>query len=115
MITDLYKILKEEIKWPCEEELEAEITNLFQNDPFLDVVGTVDGSEIRISHPSDPSIQLKTWSVKNHQNSLNIMLITKLDGEIIYFSPLHVGAHDQSHWNELGHHNLFLWKSYGVT
>ena len=114
-MTALYKILKEEIKWPCEEELQAEITNLFQNDPFLDVMCAVDGLEIRISLPSDPSIQLKTWSVKNHQNSLNIMLITKLDGEIIYFSPLHVGAHDQSHWNELGHHNLFLWKSYGVT
>ena len=42
------------------------------------------------------------------------MFITKLDGEIIYFSPLHVDTHDQSHWNELELHNLFLWKSYGV-
>ena len=42
------------------------------------------------------------------------MFITKLDGEIIYYSPVRVGAHDQSHWNELNLRNLFVEKSYGV-
>ena len=42
------------------------------------------------------------------------MFITKLNGEILYYSPLHVGAHDQAHWNELGLRNLFVGKSYGI-
>ena len=48
------------------------------------------------------------------QNSLNVMIITKLNGEIIYFSPLRVGAHDQAHWNEIGTRNWFLGKKYGI-
>ena len=38
----------------------------------------------------------------------------KLNGEILYYSPLQVGAHDQAHWNELGLRNLFVVKSYGI-
>ena len=42
------------------------------------------------------------------------MIITKLTGEIIYFSPLRVGAHDQSHWNELNLRTWFENKAYGI-
>ena len=42
------------------------------------------------------------------------MFITKLDSEILYYSPLRVGSHDQAHWNELGLRNLFVGKSYGI-
>ena len=42
------------------------------------------------------------------------MVITKLNGEIIYYSPLRVGAHDQSHWNELELRERFIDKEYGI-
>ena len=41
-------------------------------------------------------------------------IITKLTGEIIYYSPLHVGPHDQSHWNELNLHTWFVGKEYKI-
>ena len=43
-----------------------------------------------------------------------MMVITKLNGEIIYHSPLRVGAHDLSHMNELKLHEKFIGKEYGI-
>ena len=37
-----------------------------------------------------------------------------MNGEIIYFSPLRIGAHDQSHWNELELRKWFIGKPYGI-
>ena len=48
------------------------------------------------------------------QNSLNVMIITKLNGEIIYFSPLRVGTDNQAHWNKIGTRNWFLGKKYRI-
>jgi hypothetical protein len=42
------------------------------------------------------------------------MFITKLNGEIIYYSFLHIGAHNQSYWNELNLCQFFLEKLYGI-
>jgi len=42
------------------------------------------------------------------------MVMTKLNGEIIYISPLCVGTHDQSHWNSLPLQSSFLNKPYGI-
>ena len=44
----------------------------------------------------------------SHQNSLNLLIITKLNSEIIYFSPVQVGTHDQKQWNLLSLWSLFL-------
>jgi len=41
------------------------------------------------------------------------MFITNLYGEILFYSPLRIGAHDQSHWNELDLRSLFIDKAYG--
>lgn len=106
--------LKDEIKIPDDNEMESLQYTTFQNNGFADCVCVVDGTEIRISRPSNSEIQTKTWSGKKKQNSLNVMIITKLNGEIIYYSPLRVGAHDQSHWNELSLRNAFLNKSFGI-
>ena len=86
----------------------------FQNNGFAECVCVVDGTKIRISWPSKKDLQSKTWSGKKKQNSLNTMIITKLDGEIIYFSPLRIGAHDQSHWNELNLREAFKNKEFGI-
>ena len=42
------------------------------------------------------------------------MMITKLDGEIIYYSPFRIGAHDQAHWNELNLQQRFVGKTFGI-
>ena len=85
-----------------------------QNFGLGTIVCAVDGTEIQISRPSNAEMQSKTWSVKKHQNSLNLIIITKLNGEIIYFSPVQVGAHDQKQWNYLNLRSLFLGKTYGI-
>ena len=51
---------------------------------------------------------------KKKKNSLNVMAITKLNGEIIYHSPLQVSAHDRSRMNELKLHEKFIGKEYGI-
>ena len=58
---------------------------------------------------TDENIQ---WFEK--QNSLNVMIITKLNGEIIYHSPLCIGVHDHAHWNELNLHEKFVGKEFGI-
>ena len=106
--------LQNEIKKPTDDECANLVNTSFHNIPFMDAICVIDGTEIRISRPSDPVIQTSTWSAKKKQNSLNVMFMTKLNGEITYFSPLRVGAHDQAHWNELGLRETFLGKAYAV-
>ena len=110
----LKKTLEKEIQWPSNAELESQTYSFLQNDGFYDAVCIVDGTEIKISRPSDAHLQTKTWSGKKKQNSLNVMFITNLHGEILYYSPMRIGAHDQSHWNELGLRQMFLNKEYGI-
>ena len=43
-----------------------------------------------------------------------VWIITKLIGEIIYYSPAQAGAHDQKQWNLLNLRSLFLEKTYGI-
>ena len=108
------RVLQNQIKRPSDDENADLIGTSFQNLPFFDAVCAVDGTEVRISRPSDPVMQTNTWSAKKKQNSLNVMFMTKLNGEITLFSPLRIGAHDQAHWNELGLRETFLGKAYGV-
>ena len=106
--------LKGEIEFPTTEEMESLTYTYLQNDGFAKSICVVDGTEICISRPAKDEIQKRTYSIKKKQNSLNVMIITKLTSEIIYFSPLHVGAHDQSHWNELELHTWFISKPFGI-
>lgn len=110
------KVLRSDIQWPSDQDFEDKITSFcfFQNTQFENTVCVVDGTEIRISRPSKEPLQRRTWSGKKKQNSLNVMFITLLDGEIIYFSPTRIGAHDQAHWNELQLRNRFAGKDYGI-
>ena len=60
------KTLKEEVKWPSNQELDAHTCSFIQNDGFSDAVCVVDGSEIQNSRPIQPEVQQATWSVKKH-------------------------------------------------
>lgn len=110
----LAKTLANEIRFPSDQEMEDLQNTEFQNLGFCNCVCVVDGTEIQISRPKNSEFQTKTYSGKKKQNSLNVMVITKLNGEIIYHSSLRVGAHDQSHWNELKLREMFVDKEYGI-
>ena len=83
----LAKTLKEEVKFPSDTEMENLKEASFQNFAFRDCVCVIDGTEIQISRPKNKELQSKTWSGKKKQNSLNVLMITKLNGKIIYYSP----------------------------
>jgi hypothetical protein len=110
------KALRNKIKWPSDAEFEGKLQDLtwFQNADFANVACVVDGTEIRISRPSKEPFQRNVWSGKKKQHSLNVMFITWLTGEIIFFSAARVGAHDQSHWNELHLREKFIGKNFGI-
>ena len=108
------KTLANEVVFPSDSEMSAMMFTYGQNFRLGTIACAVDGTEIQISRPSDAGMQSKTWCVKKHQNSLNLIIITKLTGEIIYFSPVQAGAHDQKQWNLLNLHSFFLGKTYGI-
>ena len=102
--------LQDRIQWPIDAEFESKLQDFtfFQNADFTNVACVIDGTEIKISRPSKEPFQWNVWSGKKKQHSLNVMFITWLTGEIIYFSPARIGAHDQSHWNELHLRDKFV-------
>lgn len=108
--------LANEIRWPSDQEWEDLLKEFtfFQNDQFQDVVCVVDGTEIRVSRPSKEPLQRKMYSGKKKQHSLNVMFIVDLQGEIVFFSSARIGAHDQSHWNELNLRERFVNKDFGI-
>ena len=110
----LAKTLKEEVRFPTDEEMEELKHTTMQNHAFSNCVCIVDGSEIQISRPKNKELQRRTWSAKKKQNSLNVMFITKLNGEILFYSPFRIGAHDQSHWKELNLRQRFVGKTFGI-
>ena len=112
--TALSKMFANEIVFPTDTEMSAMMYTLGQNKEFGVSVCAVDGTEIQISQPSHKETQRKTWSVKKHQNALNCMIMTKLNGEIIYFSPLSTSPHDQKQWNQLDLQSHFVGKRFGV-
>jgi hypothetical protein len=77
-------------------------------------VCVVDGTEICISYPSKEPFQKRCYSGKKKQHSLNILLLTWLNGEIFYFSKARVGSNDQSHFNEERLRDRFVEKLFGV-
>jgi hypothetical protein len=93
MTITLVRTLENEIHFPSDEEMEEFQNIKFQNLMFLQCMCTVDGTKIQISQPKNSNIQTKTYSGKKKQNSLNVMIVTKLNSEVIYHSPLQVGVH----------------------
>jgi hypothetical protein len=105
------------IKCPTDEEFE-EMKVQFHGilgEKFSDAVVTVvDGTEICISRPKDSQKQKAVWSVKKHQNSVTILVMSRPDGVLLYVSPPMIGANDQQHWNQLNLRELFTDKHFGI-
>ena len=68
----LAKTLKDEIKFPSDDEMEELKNTSMQNFGFLDCVCVVDSSEIQISQLKNKELQTRTWSGKKKQNSPRI-------------------------------------------
>jgi hypothetical protein len=115
IIVGMASSFKNEIRWPADEEFERRKHEFcfFQNWDFKDAVCVVDGTEIRISRPSKELFQTPSYSGKKKQHSLNILLLTWLNGEI-YFSKARVGGNNQSQWNEENLRDRFIGKLFGV-
>jgi hypothetical protein len=115
-LTGMAWSFKDELKWPTDEEFERRKHEFFffQNWDFKDAVCVVDGTEIRISRPSKEPFQKLSYSGKKKQHTLNILLLTWLNGEIFYFSNARVGSNDQSHFNEEKLRDRFIGKMFGV-
>jgi len=78
------------------------------------LVFVVDGTEIRISRPSQPIEKRSTYLVKKKQHSFMLTLICLLDGRLIFESDPMIDANDQSHWNVLQLCEKLVNENYGV-
>ena len=109
--------LKEKfIKWPSDSSFTdlLERYDSFTYGPFKNHICVVDGTEIQIRRSIDYDLQKESFSMKKHQHSLNFMLITLIDGRIIYCSKGYMILQDQDLWNELNLRKLFIEKEFGI-
>lgn len=83
---------------------------------FEDMVCVVDGTEVQVARPVGWERQKVHWSGKKHQHSVNILIVTTLDGRIIYHSSWKCGNQltDQAAWNNDRLRERFLQKDYGI-
>jgi hypothetical protein len=66
-----------------------------------DVALALDGSEIRIGRPAKD--ESSRYSAKKKQHSLNVMVLVKLNGDIVLVSDPYDGVpNDQGQWKALG-------------
>lgn len=109
--------LKElKIKWPSEKEF-AELLKKQEKWPFArlrKVVCAVDGTEIKVPRPSKGAMKNPHYSAKKKQYSLNVLVIVRMDGVIIYCSKPTAKLQDQALWNDLNLRERFVGKPYGI-
>ena len=85
----LYQVLQGKfIEWPNDNEFDLlmEKYQSFTYGPFRDHICLIDGTEIRIRRSKDSEMEKRTFSMKKRQHSLNFLLITLVNGRIIYSS-----------------------------
>jgi RNAse (barnase) inhibitor barstar len=99
----LQEVLQSKIQWPTDTEFQQYL-NQFQgylNGNFRGPVCVVDGTEIRVSRPSNETKQKDLYSKKKKPFAINVRIICLLNGKIMYVSKHRKGAYEQSHWKEL--------------
>jgi hypothetical protein len=116
-LTALDIVFSDELSWPSDHYLDDRARKFASilGDQFANLVAVVDGTEIRINRPSDQHFQKEVYSVKKKQHSITLLLISTIDGILLYASDPLIGANDQRHWNALQLHKLFENKSYGIV
>jgi len=104
------------IKWPSENEFKEDLKEQSRSPfPWLHkVVCVVDGTEIKVGRPAKGALKNAHYSAKKKQYALNVLVITRLDGSIIFCSDPRPIMNDQGFWNELGLRDKFVDKDYGI-
>jgi hypothetical protein len=105
-----------QVKWPSEDEFK-ELLKKQESWPFArlrKVVCAVDGTEIKVGRPSRGAMKNKHYSGKKKQYSLNVLVVVRLDGVIIYCSDPQPKMQDQAFWNSTGLRERFIGKPYGI-
>ena len=104
------------IRWPTFDEFveESRIWRPHLHPNMTGVACVVDGTEFKIEEPVDKERKKTSYSGKKKQFSVNLILITKLNGEIIYASEPYTPPHDQKQWKELNLRERFVRKPYGI-
>lgn len=105
-----------QIKWPSEDEFN-ELLKKQAHWPFARlrrVVCAVDGTEICVARPVKNPIKNKHYSAKKKQYALNVLIVVRLDGVIIYCSQPEPKMNDQALWLATGLRSRFVGKPYGI-
>lgn len=106
-----------QIKWPSEDEF----TKLLKKQatwPFArlrKVVCAIDGTEISVARPTVGAIKNAHYSAKKKQYALNVLVVVRLDGFIIYCSDPQAKMNDQGFWLESNLRAHFVDKPYGIV
>lgn len=84
----LYQCYNGIIEWPTDKEFEKidEKFEKFYDNDIWGVPCVVDGTEIRVRRPTSRKNQKKIFSGKKKQFSVNVLLVTLLDGRFIFVS-----------------------------
>jgi hypothetical protein len=94
MVKALVEVLRNEIKWPSEEEWQ----DLLQKfNPLLPpsisgCISVIGRSKFQMQQPSTDSDQHEHYSANKKDHSLNVVFIVLLDGTIIYHSATDSGS-----------------------
>jgi len=105
-----------QVKWPTEDEFK-ELVKKQESWPFVrlrKVVCAVDGTEIKVARPSKGAHKNAHYSATKKQYSLNVLVVVRLDGVIIYCSDPQAKMQDQGLWNSTGLRERFVGKPYGI-
>jgi hypothetical protein len=101
------------VHWPSDEEFEQWTQHFHALPKLADQVGVivccVDGTEIRMKRSSKVA-----YSVKKKQAAMNVLIITLMNGVMVYVSKPSKIMQDQALWNELELRNLFVGKPWGI-
>ena len=103
------------LKWPSVDEFISflEKFDSFTFGPFKNHIYVIDDTEVTIRRPKDKEFEKRSYSPPK-QHSLNFLIITLLNGRIIYCSMGFPFPNDQRVWNFLELRKKFINKPFGI-
>ena len=116
VLVALESLAELQIKWPSDAEFN-ELLKKQQSWPFpwlCKVVCAIDGTEIRVGRPSTNAMKNPHYSAKKKQYALNVLVVVRLDGVIIYCSDPTAKMNDQGLFKASGLRSRFIGKPYGI-
>lgn len=115
-LTALKRVVRDDVSWPTEEEFARYSREFkgFAHSRYRDVLCIVDGTGVHVPRPLHDQQSL-VYNPHHHRHEVNILLVTLLNGQIIFVSTQHRWLPDQAHWNATGLRAKFEGKPYGIA